>query len=206
MAGDPVFVDTNVIVYLYQAASAFRARARRVIGRLERDGATPWMSRQVLREYLAVVARPIAGRAAPMTGAEAAAAVEGFLTAYAVAEDGPEITTQLLKLLRSTPVGGKQVHDANIVATMRVHGITRPLMAALLGGGYQAAQASATARAGTPPKRSGPAALGGRPGSVSGVCAAQHFAAFIANCRLPCAPSCSWSAFCARPTVAPSCS
>ena len=127
MAADPVFVDTNVLVYADQAASAFHAPARAAVARLERDGAALWISRQVLREYLVTVTRPGPTGAPPMTRSEAAAAVEGFLAAYAIAEDGPEATTHLLKLLRAVPVGGKQVHDANIVATMLARGITRLL-------------------------------------------------------------------------------
>ena len=34
---------------------------------------------------------------------------------------------QLLDLVRSVPMGGKQVHDANIVATMLAHGVGRLL-------------------------------------------------------------------------------
>jgi hypothetical protein len=60
-----------------------------------------------------------------MTGAEAAAA-EGFLTVYALAEDGPVVTAKLLTLLPRVSIGGKQVHDANIVATMLAHGIPPP--------------------------------------------------------------------------------
>lgn len=62
-----------------------------------------------------------------MTRVEAAAAVEGFLTAYIVAEDGPDTTAQLLQLVRRVQMGGKQVHDANLVATMLANGITRLL-------------------------------------------------------------------------------
>jgi predicted nucleic acid-binding protein len=40
-----------------------------------------------------------------------------------VAEDNPRITEQLLTLMQQIPLGGKQVHDANIVATMLVHNI-----------------------------------------------------------------------------------
>jgi predicted nucleic acid-binding protein len=127
MAADPVFVDTNVLVYVDQAASAFHTPARAAIARLERDGAQLWISRQVLREYLVTVTRPGPTGVPPMTRSEAAAAVESFLAVYAIAEDGPEATAQLLTLLRAVPMGGKQVHDANIVATMLAHGITRLL-------------------------------------------------------------------------------
>jgi predicted nucleic acid-binding protein len=127
MAADPVFVDTNVLVYTDQAGSAFHAPARAAIGRLERGSAALWISRQVLREYMVTVTRPSPAGVLPMTRAEAATAVEGFLTAYVVAEDGPAVMARLVDLVRSVPVGGKQIHDANIVATMQVHGVIRLL-------------------------------------------------------------------------------
>jgi predicted nucleic acid-binding protein len=127
MAAEPVFVDTNVLVYVDQAGSAFHASARAAIGRLEQDGAALWISRQVLREYLATVTRSDPAGVAAMTRAEAAAAVEGLLTAYVLAENGPAVTALLLTLLRRVRMGGKQVHDANIVATMLAYGVTRLL-------------------------------------------------------------------------------
>lgn len=40
-----------------------------------------------------------------------------------MADDTVNVTTQLLLLLRDYPTGGKQVHDANIVATMLAYNI-----------------------------------------------------------------------------------
>jgi predicted nucleic acid-binding protein len=40
-----------------------------------------------------------------------------------VADDTAAVTNQLLALMANYPIGGKQVHDANIVATMLIHGI-----------------------------------------------------------------------------------
>ena len=122
-----VFVDTNTLVYADQGASGFHAQARAALARLEQEGAELWISRQVLREYLAAVTRPSPDGAAPMTRAEAADAIEGFVAVYSVAEDGPDTTARLLELVRRVAMGGKQVHDANIAATMLAHGITRLL-------------------------------------------------------------------------------
>jgi predicted nucleic acid-binding protein len=46
---------------------------------------------------------------------------------FHVAEDGPAVTGHLLSLVQSIPMGGKQVHDANIVATMLANGLGRIL-------------------------------------------------------------------------------
>jgi predicted nucleic acid-binding protein len=86
------------------------------------------LSRQILREYLAVVTRPQLF-AKPMTMAEAVADIEGFAAAFDVLEDGPDVGARLADLCRSVAVAGRQVHDTNIVATMLAHGETRLLTA-----------------------------------------------------------------------------
>ena len=51
-----------------------------------------------------------------------------LLSTYEILEDGPVVTDQLLDLCTSVSVGGKQIHDANIVATMLAYGERRLLM------------------------------------------------------------------------------
>ena len=41
--------------------------------------------------------------------------------AFEVLEDGPDVTAMLAALCREVPVAGRQVHDANIAATMLAH-------------------------------------------------------------------------------------
>ena len=126
MAADPTFVHSNGIVYFRRLFAAPHGRAAAALKRLEDAGAEVWISRQVLREYLVAVTRPQATAPAfPITAA--VADVRRFATAFQVAEDGPEVTEQLLDLLERHPTGGRQVHDANIVATMLVHGVRRLL-------------------------------------------------------------------------------
>ena len=84
------------------------------------------MSRQVLREYLAVATRPQTW-SMPLPRAWATADVLELSRAFAILEDGPAVTAALLDLCRDLPVGGRQVHDANIVATMLAHGERRLL-------------------------------------------------------------------------------
>ena len=86
------------------------------------------ISRQVLREYLATLSRPQTF-AAPHRASDLAARVRYYQTRFQVAEDSSRVTEQLLALMQQVPVGGKQVHDANIVATMSVHGVPRLLTA-----------------------------------------------------------------------------
>jgi predicted nucleic acid-binding protein len=58
---------------------------------------------------------------------DALADVGRFSTSFAVLEDGPEVTAQLIELCRRVQLGGRQVHDANIVATMLARGENRLL-------------------------------------------------------------------------------
>ncbi|HTB45835.1 MAG TPA: hypothetical protein VK741_19595 [Acetobacteraceae bacterium] len=55
--------------------------------------------------------------------AAAIADVRRFQSSFEVAEEGPAVLEQLLRLLAAYPRAGKQVHDANLVAAMLVHDI-----------------------------------------------------------------------------------
>jgi predicted nucleic acid-binding protein len=96
------------------------------LGRLEADGCTLWISQQVMREYLAVVTRPQA-TSRPLPVAAAIADVRRFRASFAMASDNPAVLERLLELLAAHPSAGKQVHDANIVATMQAHDVQRLL-------------------------------------------------------------------------------
>jgi predicted nucleic acid-binding protein len=78
------------------------------------------VSGQILREYLSVVTRPQLFLS-PVPMAEALADVARFATDFEHLEDGPEVGKRLV------PIAGRQVHDANIVATMLAHGEDRLL-------------------------------------------------------------------------------
>ena len=82
------------------------------------------ISRQVLREYLAVVTRPQTW-ASPLAIPAAVQDMRRFATAFEVLEDCQAVTDLLATLCRDVGVAGKQVHDANIVATMLTHGERR---------------------------------------------------------------------------------
>jgi len=126
MDAEPVFIDTNILIYTTLTSSPFHSRALRTLDELERAGTGLWISRQILREYLASMSRP--QPAAPVIpAAELVADVVAFQDRFHIAEDGPAVTAGLLALLGAIPMGGKQIHDANIVATMLASGLRRLL-------------------------------------------------------------------------------
>ena len=121
-----MFIDANVLVYArVPDAPDHRTAVARLIQ--ARDvGEAISVSRQILREYLAVVTRPQTW-SVTITRQEALNDVQELMDIYRVLEDGPEVTETLIALCREIPVGGRQIHDANIVATMLAHGERRLL-------------------------------------------------------------------------------
>jgi predicted nucleic acid-binding protein len=89
---------------------------------LESAGVLFWTSRQVLREFLAATTRP--GAVVPPPAVEALTeALRQFEAEFEIADEDAAVTAILLDLLKSRTIRGKQIHDANIVATMRRYGI-----------------------------------------------------------------------------------
>lgn len=118
----PYFVDTNVLIYATVGAAPLHQEARAALDEARRTDHDLWISRQVLREYIATVTRP-QSYMRPLPIAAVQAAVVRFQADFLIAEDSSAVTAQLLGLLATVPCGGKKVHDANIVATMLAHDI-----------------------------------------------------------------------------------
>ena len=121
-----MFIDTNVLVQSRNARAPGHLNARAILERVAGETDPLRISRQVLREYLAVVTRPQAW-AAPLAMADALDDVNRMSHDFELLEDGPSVTEALITLCREVPVGGRQIHDANIVATMLAHGERRLL-------------------------------------------------------------------------------
>lgn len=124
--GNGVFLDTNILVYANVSESPFHQAALQKIQNLYDTGSELWISRQVLREFLMTLTRPQVF-ANPRPVAIVIERVRFFQTQFRVAEDTPQVTEQLLSLMAETAIGGRQVYDANIVATMLVYGIPQLL-------------------------------------------------------------------------------
>jgi predicted nucleic acid-binding protein len=119
---DAVFIDTNILVYANLAHSPFHHQAKRQMQLLDELGCELWISRQVLKEYLSAMTRrsDLTGEI-PITSL--AEDVRYFASCFHLAEEDTNVTSRLLSLMEQVAVGGKQVHDANIVATMQVYNI-----------------------------------------------------------------------------------
>ena len=76
----------------------------------------------MLREFIAARTRPqtFAQPSAPEVVIERVRYLESH---FQVTDDTAAVTGQLVKLMGDFQIGGKQIHDANIVATMQAYDI-----------------------------------------------------------------------------------
>lgn len=121
-----MFIDTNVLVASRFVSAPQHVAARNILDREYRSREPLRISRQVIREYLAVVTRPQTwkdGRSHKAAFDDVGRLIGGF----EILEDGPAVTSLLVSLCNQVEVGGSQIHDANIVATMLAHGERRLL-------------------------------------------------------------------------------
>lgn len=116
----PVFVDSNILVYAAVESSVFNQRSVDALSVLWSRGVRLCISRQVLREFASVLTRPGLFDP-PFNTSTACTAVQDLINDFDLLEDGPQTTESWLQLLARFDVQGKQVHDANIIATMLSH-------------------------------------------------------------------------------------
>jgi predicted nucleic acid-binding protein len=122
MAVSKIFIDSNVLVYANNTLSPLCATARAQLQNAFRDFDSVWVSRQVFREVAVIVTREMLANG-KVDFQLLESTIKQFEKDYDVAEENRAVTHQWLRLLEDTNTSGKQVHDANIVATMQVHGI-----------------------------------------------------------------------------------
>lgn len=121
-----MFIDTNVLVYARFREAPHHAVARFHLASAVNGRERVSISWQVIREYLAVVTR-VQGWSVPLSMTEALKDAALFTSIFHVLESGASVMAKLELLARSVSFTGRQVHDANIVATMIAHTETRLL-------------------------------------------------------------------------------
>ena len=118
-----VMLDTNVLLAATDESRAEHSDALMILNRWPRGNTTLCASGQILREYLAVATRPADKNGLGLRPSEAAGNVRAIRERTTLLAEDPRVTDRLLRLLDDVECGGKQVYDANVVATMLVHGV-----------------------------------------------------------------------------------
>lgn len=112
-----VFVDTNILVFANVKTSAFHEKAKSKLIELADNDVELFISNQSIREYLAVLSRP------DFNGNKLdhhilIRDIQRLRSEYTVLFENEQTLDNLQMLFSNCTVGGKQIHDANIVATM----------------------------------------------------------------------------------------
>lgn len=122
MTGARIFVDSNVLLRILIDEFP-ESEACRALVKLQSDaGQEMWISRQVLRELLVQLTHPRT-LAIPMSKEQVQLQIQTAFRLFHVADEDEHTSLVLLQLFNEYAVGGKQIHDANIVATMLINGI-----------------------------------------------------------------------------------
>jgi predicted nucleic acid-binding protein len=123
MPPDRAMLDTNVLLAATDEGRAEHDQALAIVNDWPTRGTTLYTSGQVMREYLAVATRPADQNGLGLALAEALANVRAFRARTTLLAEDSKVADRLLAVVTDSPCGGKQIHDANVVATMLVHGI-----------------------------------------------------------------------------------
>ncbi|MGH3170475.1 MAG: type II toxin-antitoxin system VapC family toxin [Trebonia sp.] len=120
---DRVMLDTNIFLAATDESRAEHSDALAILNRWSAGSTLLCTSGQILREYLAVATRPGEKNGLGLKPADAVGNVRAIRERTILLEEDSRVADRLKRLLEDVECGGKQVHDANVVATMLVHGV-----------------------------------------------------------------------------------
>ena len=118
-----VVVDTNVLLAATDRSRAEHHEALAVLNNWPSQGTALYASGQILREYLGMATRPIAQNGLGLAREDGLANVGAIRGRLQFLTEDDRVSDRLLALVAEVHCAGKQVHDANVVATMLVHGV-----------------------------------------------------------------------------------
>lgn len=118
-----IFLDTNILLRLSIKTAPLHSVIDEYIAQKAGEGYRFWISRQIIREFLVQVSRTGSIVQQPLSLEQMQAFIATFNMVYQIADETKIVTDHLLTLLQEIPTGGKQIHDANIVATMLAYGV-----------------------------------------------------------------------------------
>jgi predicted nucleic acid-binding protein len=121
-----LFLDTNTLIYATNSAAPLYQVANQFLQTTYAAGIQLTISTQILREYLATATR-LSTQGVHFPQADILANLQFFQSRFKVVEDNLQVSSTLIGLFQNYNFAGKQVHDANIVATMQIYGITHLL-------------------------------------------------------------------------------
>lgn len=120
-----VLLDTNVLLCATNPARPLHASALRVLNEWPNRGYLLVTSPQVFREYLVVATRPVDVNGLALSPEIALRNVAALQSRVGLLPEGEEVWERLKTLIAIHGCAGKQIHDANVVATALAAGVTQ---------------------------------------------------------------------------------
>ncbi|GAB1422304.1 type II toxin-antitoxin system VapC family toxin [Anaerolineales bacterium] len=117
-----VFADTNIVLRAFHDDFAEHASVRALLDLYIASDAQIFISRQVIREYLVQVTHPRTF-VEPLSIESLSKHLHQITRICIVLDETERVTAHLMKLIGAYPTRGKQIHDANLVATMLAYEI-----------------------------------------------------------------------------------
>lgn len=118
-----VFLDPNIFVSWVTESSEFHDNAVDTVRKLRDSGSGRFISVQVLHEFFST-STWLSALSLEEVQKSAIGSMKLFRRAFAVLPESSEVGQILIELLEQTKTSSKQIHDANIVATMISHDVT----------------------------------------------------------------------------------
>ena len=120
--GSSCFIDANILIYISQAQSPFHTIAQKIIQHIEQNEIICTISNQILREYFTIMTRPDEHGVLP-DHLPILRNITRFEHYWVVLGETREVREQLYTMVENIPIADRQIHDANIVATMLTYGV-----------------------------------------------------------------------------------
>jgi len=124
-AGDIVFLDTNVLLIATDESRPSHGEAGNLLESAQQHGFHPGISGQIIREYLVVATRPVDANGLGLDISEALENIAMIRKRVVFFEESEQVANILVELAGDHSLSGKRIRDANVVATMMAHSITR---------------------------------------------------------------------------------
>ncbi len=126
MAENNIFVDTNVWVARILKNHTFHKRAKDALDEHTKNKEYLYISSQIIREIISVCTLG-KGLSRPLTWDELYQELAAVLKQVVLLPENSKTVARLVDLGKQYRVRGKQIHDANIAATMLANSISRIL-------------------------------------------------------------------------------
>jgi predicted nucleic acid-binding protein len=120
-------VDTNIATRLAEPGHAMHQAALDAVKLLVAQGHKLHIVPHTLYEFWVVCTRPTSVNGMGRTAAEAVAELASLKALFQWLDESAAVFGVWEQLVSSTPVVGKNAHDARLVAAMMVHGLTHLL-------------------------------------------------------------------------------